>query len=206
MGRDRRHWHDTVSRVKCRLFIYYPLSDRVASITLSWNVLHHLKSWDWQLCLSRRLMALRLMDALCWAESLPQKRWRLKMRNWLVYSVKVGPLGLFWSSRCSTSVSFPSHNLKRDIVSSAWHPKLSQRWFWNILYGNIAFCTLLLCSHYPIYPSLSNPGHVDYLAFDKSIEDPVAVICRDECWALPRLGNFSWFPWNTWMSARWWSL
>lgn len=71
----------------------------------------------------------------------------------------------------------------------------------------MAFCTHFFYFRItPTYLSLSNPGHMDCNAFDKSIEECVAVICRDECWALSRFRDFCWFPWNTWMSTRWWSL
>lgn len=147
-----------VSGVKCRLLVtLYRIMSQLSVISLSCNVPHHLKSWYWQLCLSRRLMASRLMDALCWAESLPVKRWRLKMRNWSVYGVKVGPLGLFWRFRCSTSMSVPSHKPQRDIASSVWHPKLSQRRFRSSIWiylgkWHFALTSFIFASPLPISP------------------------------------------------------
>ena len=61
---------------------------------------------------------------------------------------------------------------------------VSQRRFRNSIWENGILHSLLLFSHHP-YLSVLKQSRAIWIAnaFDKSIEECVAVICRDECWA-----------------------
>ena len=92
------------------------------------------------------------------------------MRNWFVYSVKVGPLGL--------CLMLPL--LHKHVHSFTQTTKGHCKQRVASVFGKMAFCSHFFYFRIT-YQSLSDPGHMDCNAFDKSIEECVAVICRDEC-------------------------